>query len=108
MKHLIASLLAVAGLSAAADTATFTGNITDNMCARGGHAQMRMGPTDAECTTACVGAHGATYVLFDGKNVYALSDQRTPEKFAGQKVKVTGTLDAKTNTIQVESITAAK
>ena len=69
---------------------------------------MRMGPTDAECTVACVGAHGATYVLFDGKDVYTLSDQRTPEKFAAQKVKVTGTLDAKTRTIQVESITAAK
>jgi len=67
-----------------------------------------MGPTDAECTVACVGAHGATYVLFDGKDVYTLSDQRTPEKFAAQKVKVTGTLDAKTRTIQVESITAAK
>jgi hypothetical protein len=105
---MIWSLLAVAALAAAPATQTFTGTITDNMCARGGHSQMRMGPTDAECTVACVGAHGATYVLFDGKDVYTLSDQRTPEKFAAQKVKVTGTLDAKTRTIQVESITAAK
>jgi hypothetical protein len=105
---MIWSLLAVAVLAAAPATQTFTGTITDNMCARGGHSQMRMGPTDAECTVACVGAHGATYVLFDGKDVYTLSDQRTPEKFAAQKVKVTGTLDAKTKTIQVESITAAK
>ena len=108
MKHLISSLLVVAALSAAPGKQTFTGTITDNMCARGGHAQMRMGPTDAECTTACVSAHGATYVLYDGKEVYALSDQRTPEKFAGQKVRVTGTLDAKTKTIQVDSISAAK
>ena len=108
MKHLISSLLVVAALSAAQGKQTFTGTITDNMCARGGHAQMRMGPTDAECTTACVSAHGATYVLYDGKEVYALSDQRTPEKFAGQKVKVTGTLDAKTKTIQVASISASK
>ena len=105
---MIWSLLAVAVLAAAPATQTFTGTITDNMCARGGHSQMRMGPTDAECTVACVGAHGAMYVLFDGKDVYTLSDQRTPEKFAAQKVKVTGTLDAKTKTIQVESITAAK
>ena len=105
---MIWSLLAAAALAAAPATQTFTGTITDNMCARGGHSQMRMGPTDAECTVACVGAHGATYVLFDGKDVYTLSDQRTPEKFAAQKVKVTGTLDAKTRTIQVESITAAK
>lgn len=69
---------------------------------------MRMGPTDAECTVACVNAHGASYVLYDGKNAYTLSDQKTPEKFAGKKVTVAGTLDAKTKTIQVESISAAK
>ena len=108
MKYSISSLLVVAALSAAPGKQTFTGTITDNMCAKAGHAQMRMGPTDAECTTACVSAHGATYVLYDGKEVYALSDQRTPEKFAGQKVRITGTLDAKTRTIQVNSITASK
>jgi hypothetical protein len=48
------------------------------------------------------------YVLYDGKSTYILSDQKTPEKFAAQKVIVTGALDAKTNTIQVGSITAAK
>jgi len=69
---------------------------------------MRMGPTDAECTIACVRAHDAFYVLYDGKAAYILSDQQTPEKFAGQKVTVTGTLDAKSHTIQVDSITAAK
>ena len=37
-----------------------------------------------------------------------LSDQRTPEKFAGQKVRVIGTLNTKTKTIQVDSITVAK
>ena len=108
MKYLISSLLAVAALSAAPGKQTFTGTITDNMCGTAGHAQMRMGPTDAECTTACVSVHGATYVLYDGKEVYALSDQRTPEKFAGQKVRVTGTLDVKTKTIQVGSISATK
>ena len=67
-----------------------------------------MGPTDAECTIACVAVHGASYVLFDGKDTYTLSDQRTPEKFAAKKVTVTGTLGAKNKTIQVESITEAK
>src|SRR5207253_10400668 len=102
-------LLAVAALSAVPRTRAVNGTITDSMCAgSAGHSQMRMGPTDAECTTACVSVHGATYVLYDGKDVYALSDQRTPEKFAAQKVTITGTLDAKTNTIQVDSISAAK
>ena len=108
MKHLILSLLAVAALSAAPGKKTFTGIITDSLCAKADHSQMRMGPTDAECTIACISAHGATYVLYDGKDVYTLSDQRTPEKFAAQKVRVVGTLDAKTKTIQVDSISAAK
>ena len=109
MKPLLLSLLAVAALAAAPRQQAFTGTIADNMCATSaGHSQMRMGPTDAECTIACISAHGATYVLYNGKDVYTLSDQQMPEKFAGQKVKVLGTLDAKTKTIQVDSITAAK
>ena len=108
MKHLIAVLLAGTALSAAQSKQTFTGTITDDMCGKDGHAQMRMGATDADCAVACISAHGATYVLYDGKDVYTLSDQRTPEKFAAQKVTVVGTMDAKTKTIHVESITAAK
>ena len=107
MKLLFVSLLATAVL-AAAPGKKFTGVITDSMCAAGDHSRMRMGPTDGECTVACVLAHGALYVLYDGKQVYTLSDQQTPEKFAGKKVMVTGTLDAKAKTIKVDSITAAK
>lgn len=108
MKHLLWSLLAVAALSAAAAPQAITGVVTDDMCGKAGHDGMRMGPTDAECTTACISAHGAAYVLFDGKEVYGLSDQKTPAQFAGQKVTVTGTLDAKTRTIHVESIRPAQ
>lgn len=102
------SLLAVLGLSAAQNKQTFTGTITDDVCARADHSQMRMGPTDAECAAACIEAHGAVYVLYDGDGAYNLSDQRAAEKFAAKKVKVLGTLDSKTKTIRVESITAAK
>jgi len=108
MKRLSFSLLIIAALTAAPAKLKFTGIVTDSMCADADHSQMRMGPTDAECTKACVEAHGATYVLYDGKHSYTLSDQQTPEKFAGKKVTVTGTLDAKTSTIHVETITAAK
>ena len=107
-RPLLAGLLAVTGLSAAQGPQTFTGIITDDMCAKAGHAQMRMGPTDADCVKACIVSHGAMYVLLDGKDAYVLSDQRAPEKFAAQKVTVTGTLDAKTRTIHVQSIAAAK
>jgi hypothetical protein len=109
MRALVVSLLALTSLSAAqAKPQTLIGTITDDMCERGDHSRMQMGPTDAECTRACVAAHGAAFVLFDGTNVYKLSDQKTPDKFAGQKVRVTGTVDAKTRTIRVESISAAK
>ena len=108
MKNLLLILLVAAALAAAPAKETFTGVITDDMCPNADHSQMQMGPTDAECAKACIDVHGAQYVLYDGKSAYTLSDQRTPEKFAGQKVKVTGTLDAKTKTIQVDSITAAK
>jgi hypothetical protein len=101
------SLLVVAVASAAQRTETFTGVITDSECGAVGHTQMRMGSTDAECTKACVDAHGASYVLYDGKTVYALTDQQTPEQFAGLKVRVTGTFDVKTKTIKVSSMTAA-
>jgi hypothetical protein len=108
MKPLILSLLMIAALTAAPGKRTFTGAITDSMCAQADHSRMRMGDTDAECTLACVDAHDAMYVLYDGKEAYTLSDQKTPQKFAGKKVTVTGTLDAKTKTIQVDSIIAAK
>jgi hypothetical protein len=108
MKPLILNLLAIAALAAAPGKQTFTGTITDSMCDSADHSRMKMGSTDAECTLACIDAHGATYVLYDGKEVYTLSDQQKPEKFAGQKVTVIGTLDAKTKTIKVDSITAAK
>jgi len=98
----------MASLAAAPAKQTLTGTITDNMCAQADHSRMRMGPTDADCTLACVSVHDALYVLYDGKDVYTLSDQKTPERFAGQKVMVTGTLDAVKRAIQVDSIAAAR
>jgi hypothetical protein len=109
MKRLILTLLAAAALATAATAQqTFKGTITDNMCAEADHSRMRMGPTDAECTIACIHAHGASYVLYDGKEVYALSDQEAPEKFADKKVTITGTLDPATKTIRVDAITETR
>ena len=107
MKTAATFVLAFAALSAAPAEQTFTGTISDDMCATAGHASMRMGPTDADCTRACVAAHGASYVLVAGKDVYVLSDQKRPESLAGESVDVIGTLDPKTRTIQVRSIVRA-
>ena len=108
MKAALISLFLIAAVSAAQEKQTFTGIITDDMCPLGTHTHMRMGPTDAECARACITSHGSSWVLYDGKSAYVLSDQKTPDQFAAQKVTVVGTLDAKTKTIRVESITASK
>jgi hypothetical protein len=100
MKKLAALTMAGAMFAAAA---SFTGTITDTMCGKD-HTAMHM--PDAKCVTECVKA-GAKYALYDGKTVYTLSDQKGPEKFAGQKVKITGTYDATAKVLKVDSMTAA-
>ena len=102
--YLCVALLLGASLSFAgtvkAGTKTFAGNISDSMC---GLKHMMPGKNDKECTVECIKA-GSKYVLADlasGK-VYQLSEQKKPEEFAGQKVKVTGTL--KGDTISVTAI----
>jgi hypothetical protein len=90
----------------AAENQTFTGVITDTMCG-GDHKPMKVSP-DPKCVRECVKHDKKNkYALFDGKNVYTLSNQQTPEKYAGQKVKVTGTLYEKTKILKVDSIEPA-
>jgi hypothetical protein len=102
----IALAIAPAALMFAADKQTFTGSITDSMC-NADHKAMKMG-NDPKCVVECVKGMGGKYALYDGKNIYTLSDQKTPAKFAAKKVTVIGTLDEKTKTIAVDSIAAAK
>src|ERR1051326_5083410 len=102
MKHLIWGLLAAAAFFAPGKQ-TFTGVISDDMCAKGDHSEMRMGPTDAECVAACVSTHDAVYVLYDGKAVYTLSDQRTPAQLAAQRGTAPGPPSASPMTREVES-----
>jgi hypothetical protein len=97
--------LALASVSAAPASERFTGVIADSECGSS-HEHMRMGPTDADCTRACIDAHGASYVLYDGQKTFALSDQRAPQPFAGRRVSVVGTLDESRTLIRVESISA--
>jgi hypothetical protein len=102
----IATLLVGAGLMfGAAAKQTFNGVITDTMCGAD-HSQMGVKP-DSKCVRECV-KQGSKYALLVGANVYTLSDQKTPDKYAGEKVQVTGTLDTATNTITVDKIQAAK
>ena len=100
---LCSAVLMSAALSfGAANKQTFTGAISDSMC---GPSHMMPGSAK-DCTLKCV-ENGSKFVLVDpnGK-VYQLSDQTKPRAFAGQNVKITGTLSG--DTITVSSIAAAK
>jgi len=103
LAFLLAAGIALALPKSAPATKTFVGSIGDSMC---GLKHMMAGD-DKACTLECV-KNGAKFVLVDAahKKVYQLSDQKKPEQFAGQKVKVTGTL--KGETIEVESITGGE
>ena len=102
MKKQIAIAIAAAALALSAPAAQkFTGTITDEMCAKADHNGMKMG-TDEKCVTECIKGMGHKYVLYDGKETYALSDQAAAAKFAAKKVTVTGTLDGKS--IKVDKI----
>jgi len=91
----------------------FTGEIMDSQCsAMGTHDPSGYKMTNTnnpkDCTLACV-KMGGKFVLYDAakKVTYQLDNQEKPQEFAGQKVKVTGTYDAKTKTIHVGQIEAA-
>ena len=110
LMSIAAGMLLVPGLAMAKDM-TFTGEIMDSACAKGGgHESMfkKMGTHDPKaCTEACVKG-GSKYVLFKGdKTFYQLDDQKKLASFAGQKVEVTGTLDKASKTIHVTGIKAA-
>ncbi|MCS7314792.1 MAG: DUF5818 domain-containing protein [Bryobacterales bacterium] len=104
MMRAMLTLAALALSCAAQQTRVFTGVITCTMC-KNDHRKMGISPDDL-CVRECI-KHGAKYALFDGRNLYRLSDQQTPEKFAAQRVRVTGVLYAKTGIIKVERIEPA-
>jgi hypothetical protein len=100
--RLLSLTLALAGALSAADAPrTFTGVITDTLCGAS-HAMMKA-QSDPACVKLCVKGSGQ-YALFDGQNILKLTDQKTPAKFAAQKVTVVGAYDEKTKTIKVNSI----
>jgi hypothetical protein len=102
---LFAATLVLVGISfAAPKDATYTGEIMDSHCAMvGNHA----GKDAKTCTLGCVKG-GSSFVLYDAakKAVYQLDDQTKPQAFAGQKVKVMGTLNKANKTIHVTDIQA--
>ena len=103
MKRIVVAILASAAPLATANQGLMDGTVTDSMCIDS-HKNMKMGSND-RCVRSCVRA-GAKYVLWDGRNTYVLRDQDAAAPWAGRKVKVLATLDAKTKEVRVISIAA--
>ena len=112
----LALVVAVGGVFAAAQDRrdqTFTGLITDSMCAQSHqanieHARGNSGKTmtEKECTVGCVTRRGQKYVLVSNGKVYQIANQAYAAlaTFAAETVKLTGTLAG--DTITVSSIAA--
>lgn len=98
------------------DEKVFRGEIADTQCALNVHSlsqshkeMIAMKPevkTNADCARYCVKERGGRYVLQTSDKVYKLDAQVLAEEWAGLKVKVTGTLDAKTGLISVQNMEA--
>ena len=108
----------VSSLSASNVVRTFRGEISDSQCAMNVHSlthshqemlkSKSMGGTSAECARYCAKQMGGEFVLSAGKDVYRIDNQVEAEKLAGQRVKISGTLDAKTKAIHVVAIEPEK
>jgi hypothetical protein len=111
-----AAMFALVILTYASDepVKTFEGEISDSQCAMNVHSLTRShremlkskshGNTPAECAIYCVDYLGGRYVLVSSKKVYYLDNADAVKKFAAQKVKISGVLDEKAESIHVISV----
>jgi hypothetical protein len=106
-------LCAIALAGAGSSKTRFQGEISDTQCAmkvhslERSHAEMiaksTLGTDAASCAKTCV-KRGGEWVLRSGNEVYRLKKQEGIERFAGQKVEITGTLDSQTGIIDNTAI----
>jgi hypothetical protein len=90
------SLALAASIAFAQVDQTLTGTVSDAMC---GKKHMMQGATAAKCTRVCVNG-GSYFALVVGDKVYVLKGAKPAiDKFAGEKVAVTGTLTGATITV---------
>ena len=99
------------------DEKVFKGEIADTQCALNVHSlsqshkeMIEMKPevkTNADCARYCVKERGGRFVLQTPDKVYKLDAQILAEQWAGLQVKITGTLDPKTEIITVRNIEPA-
>lgn len=87
------------------------GEIMDSQCGLNVHSTSRshdsmtekgtFGHDARSCTLHCAKEMAGVFVLVTKKDVYRLDDQDQAEVFAGHKVKVSATLDAKTHALHI-------
>jgi hypothetical protein len=109
-----AAVLALAGSAPGQNSRVFRGEVSDSQCALNVHSLTRshlemlksksMGGTSNTCAVYCVEHLGGYLVLSAGNDVYRLDRADLVHGFEGQKVKITGTLDAKLKQIHVQKI----
>jgi hypothetical protein len=116
-----AGILLAAGAVCAQNPQVFHGEVSDSQCAMNVHSLTRshqemlksksMGGTSNTCSTYCIEHLGGYLVLSsgpDGNDVFRLDRTDLVHGFEGQKVKITGILDAKIHQIHVLKIDLEK
>ena len=102
LKFIVFALTALSLAPAFLAAQSFDGVVSDSMC---GAKHMMPGKSDAVCVEACIKA-GSKYVLVVGAKVYTLTAKPSVvARFAGQRVKVEGTLNG--STLRMTAIHAA-
>lgn len=111
---ILLAMILSASRTLATDDKTYDGEIADSQCAFGVHSLHRShqemiemghaGSTPEDCTRYCVNSRGGRYVLQTKQDTFKLDNQEMAGRYAGQKVRLIGTLDPKTNIIQVKRI----
>ena len=108
--------LSFAAYAGEEEARTFRGEITDSQCALNVHSLTQSheemlksksgeaGKTAASCAQFCIVHMGGKFVLASKAHVYHLDNQDLPRSFVGEKVKVRGVLDPKTEIIHVAGI----
>jgi hypothetical protein len=109
-----AGILAAASAGYAQNPRVFRGEVSDSQCALNVHSLTRshremlksksMGGTANTCSVYCVEHMGGYLVLASGKDVFRLDRTDLVHGFEGQKVKLTGVLDAAAKQIHVLKI----
>ena len=113
-----AGIVTLAGAAYGQNPRVFHGEVSDSQCAMNVHSLTRshqemlksktMGGTSNTCSVYCIEHMGGYLVLSSGDDVLRLDRADLVHGFEGQKVKITGVLDAKAKQIHVLKIELEK